>query len=302
MTPPQRSNRPTVRDLGAEPRAATFVGGDGITLAADVYGDDADPTVLLLHGGGQTRFAWGSAGRAFGSAGRCAIALDHRGHGDSEWSPDGEYGITRFAGDVAAVAASRADLPVLVGASLGGLASLVAIGESSVPIAAALVLVDVAPRVEVEGRDRIVGFMTAGMSGFDTLEDAADLIADFIPHRPRPRDLSGLQKNLRQRGDGRWYWHWDPRWITNQDGVDGQEGIVDHRRLCAAAERILIPTLLVRGRMSDIVSDESVRELRQLMPHAEVIDVAGAGHMVAGDKNDAFNASVIDFVERSTNT
>ena len=156
------------------------------------------------------------------------------------------------------------------------------------------------PGSSSEGRDKIQGFMRAGMRGFDTLEDAADSVSEFIPHRPRPSDLSGLRKNLRQRGDDRWYWHWDPRWITNKAGVDGQEGIVNHRRLCAASRRITIPTMLVRGRMSDIVSDESVRELRELIPHAEIVDVAGAGHMVAGDRNDAFNAAVIDFVTRYT--
>ena len=140
--------------------------------------------------------------------------------------------------------------------------------------------------------------MRAGMRGFDTLDDAADAVASFNPNRPRPRDVSGLRKNLRERGDGRWYWHWDPRWITNRSGVDGQAGSFAHERLREAARRIEVPTLLVRGRMSDIVSDESVRELRELVPHAEVADVAGAGHMVAGDRNDAFNSAVVEFVDR----
>jgi pimeloyl-ACP methyl ester carboxylesterase len=136
------------------------------------------------------------------------------------------------------------------------------------------------------------------MRRYDSLADAADAIAAFNPHRPRPSDLSGLGKNLRQRGDGRWYWHWDPRFITNFEGVDGQSGMVDHDRLCLAAQRISVPTLLVRGRMSDIVSDKSVEELRQLIPHAVVADVAGAGHMVAGDRNDLFNRAVIEFVDQ----
>jgi pimeloyl-ACP methyl ester carboxylesterase len=272
--------------------------GDGVDLAADVYGDAGAPPVLLLHGGGQTRHAWGTAAAAFARAGRCAISVDLRGHGHSDWSPDGSYGITQFADDVRSLSSRLARRPALVGASLGGLAALIAVGESRDPVATSLVLVDVAPRIERVGRDKIQGFMRAGMRGFDNLDEAADSIAAFIPHRPRPTDLSGLRKNLRQRGDGRWYWHWDPRWITNKEGVDGQEGIVNHERLCDAARNVTVPTLLVRGRMSDIVSDESVRELQELVPHAEVVDVAGAGHMVAGDKNDAFNSAVIDFVER----
>lgn len=272
--------------------------GDGVSLAVDAYGHpDASP-VVLLHGGGQTRHAWGTAAAAFAAAGQYALSIDLRGHGDSDWSPDGVYDITRFAGDVRAVASQLSSPPALVGASLGGLSSLAAIGESDAAVASALVLVDVTPRVEREGARKIGAFMRGGMRGFDTLDDAADSIAAFLPHRTRPTDLSGLRKNLRQRGDGRWYWHWDPRFTANPEGIDGQEGLVRHDRLSAAARNVGVPTLLVRGRMSDIVSDESVRELREPIPHAEVIDVAGAGHMVAGDRNDAFNAAVIDFVQR----
>jgi pimeloyl-ACP methyl ester carboxylesterase len=282
-----------------EPRTVTLP-GDGLSLAADLYGDETDPPVVLLHGGGQTRHAWGGAAAAFAAAGRFAISIDLRGHGHSDWSPDGVYGMTQFAGDVHALASSLGRTPALVGASLGGLASLVAVGEASTPVASALVLVDVAPRIEVAGRVKIQAFMRAGMRGFDTLEDAADSIAAFIPHRPRPSDLSGLEKNLRHRGDGRWYWHWDPRWLGNNEGVDGQSGLVHHDRMCAAARSVTVPTMLVRGRMSDIVSDESVRELCELIPHAEVVDIADAGHMVAGDRNDVFNSAVIEFVERAT--
>jgi non-heme chloroperoxidase len=261
---------------------------------------------VLLHGGGQTRHAWGGAGTVFAKAGYRSISVDLRGHSDSDWSPDGDYDLQRFADDVIAVARSCDRPPALVGASLGGLASMLALatvaGEAGAKLASCLVLVDVAPRVEDEGRIKIQEFMRSGMRGFDNLEDAADAIAAYNPHRPRPTNLSGLRKNLRERGDGRWYWHWDPRFITGRSGVDGQRGRVNHERMQAAAKTIDIPTLLVRGRMSDIVSDESVRELRELVPHAEVADVAGAGHMVAGDRNDAFNEAVIDFVSREMPT
>ena len=281
-----------------EPRTVKLPGA-GLSLAADLYGDETDPPVVLLHGGGQTRHAWGGAAAAFAAAGRFAISIDLRGHGHSDWSPDGVYGMDQFAGDVHALASSLGRPPTLIGASLGGLAALVAVGESTTPVATSLVLVDVAPRIEPEGRVKIQTFMRAGMRGFDTLEDAADSIAEFIPHRPRPTNLDGLTKNLRRRGDDRWYWHWDPRWLGNNEGVDGQSGLVHHDRMCAAARNVSIPTLLVRGRMSDIVSDESVRELRELVPHAQVVDVADAGHMVAGDKNDAFNDAVIEFCSSS---
>lgn len=297
----RRSVRNVITVSTSQPRTVTLPGA-GLSLAADLYGDETDPPVVLLHGGGQTRHAWGGAAAAFAASGRFAISLDLRGHGHSDWSPDGVYGMTQFAGDVRAIAASLGRPPALVGASLGGLASLVAVGEGSTPVASALVLVDVAPRIEVAGRVKIQAFMQAGMRGFDTLEDAADSIAAFASHRPRPSDLTGLQKNLRHRGDGRWYWHWDPRWLGNNEGVDGQSGLVHHDRMCAAARAVAVPTMLVRGRMSDIVSDESVRELCSLIPHVEVVDVADAGHMVAGDRNDVFNSAVIEFVARAANT
>jgi non-heme chloroperoxidase len=252
-----------------------------------------------MHGGGQTRHAWGNAASELAAAGRFAVSLDLRGHGESDWAPDGDYDIGSFAADARAVSAGFAHQPVLVGASLGGLASLVAIGESKEPVAKGLVLVDVAPRVEREGTDRIRGFMRSGIAGFDRIEDAADAISAYIPERPRPKDLSGLRKNLRLREDGRWYWHWDPRFLEGPNGIDGQRGHIDHDRLAEAAKLVHVPTLLVRGRASDVVSDASVAELIELIPHAEVADVAGAGHMVAGDRNDAFNAAVIEFIERT---
>ena len=272
--------------------------GAGVGLAADVYGSPGAPPVLLLHGGGQTRHAWGSAATAFAAAGRRAYSIDLRGHGHSDWSADGAYGLGRFAADVETVSSGLYDRPALVGASLGGLAALVAVGESEQPVATALVLVDVTPRVETAGREKIGAFMRSGMRGFESLDEAADTIAAYLPHRPRPTDLSGLRKNLRLRGDGRWYWHWDPRFIANLEGVDGQEGEVRHDRLCDAARNVKVPALLVRGGISDIVSDEGIRELQSLIPHLEVADVAGAGHMVAGDKNDAFNQAVIEFIDR----
>jgi pimeloyl-ACP methyl ester carboxylesterase len=277
--------------------------GAGLNLAADLYGDADAPAVVLLHGGGQTRHAWGGAAAALARAGYQAVSVDLRGHGDSDWAADGKYGIDQFADDARVLSeqfTTRHGPPALVGASLGGLSIMVAVGESDRQRerAAGIVLVDVAPRVEAVGRDHIRDFMTGGLRGFDTLDDAADSIAKYIPHRPRPKDVSGLAKNLRQRGDGRWYWHWDPRWMTNDTGVDGQPGLVAHERLRAAAARLTVPTLLVRGQMSDIVSEESVRELRDLLPTVEVVDIAGAGHMVAGDRNDVFNDAVIDFIRR----
>jgi pimeloyl-ACP methyl ester carboxylesterase len=289
--------------------AAVTLAGDGVVLAADVHGVALGAPVMLFHGGGQTRYSWHHTAEALAARGSRVYNVDLRGHGDSGWSPDGDYGLDRFAADVRAAARAVTEmslgaLPALVGASLGGIASLAAIAEIDEPIARALVLVDVAPRIERTGADRIGAFMAEHMNaGFGSLDEVADAIAAYNPHRPRPSNLDGLRKNLRLR-DGRWYWHWDPAFITGVRGSrDETRSITDPDRLMTAARVIAarrVPTLLVRGRQSDLLSEEGAREYLELVPHAQFVDVAGAGHMVAGDRNDLFNDAVVTFLSGVT--
>lgn len=279
----------------------SFTGRDDNRLVADRAGDPDGPPVVLLHGGGQTRHSWGTTLDALGTGGWSAYSLDLRGHRDSAWAPDGDYSLEAFAGDVLAVARSFDQPPVLVGASLGGIASLAAMGEHrDAEVARGLVLVDVAPRIEESGRERIGAFMIEHLeTGFGSLEEVADAVQAYNPHRPRPSDLSGLEKNLRWGEDGRWYWHWDPAFITGQRGASDETrtSVIDPDRLHQAALAIEEPVLLVRGRMSDILSEEGAREFLDLVPHARFVDVAGAGHMVAGDRNDLFNDAIVQFLE-----
>jgi len=275
-----------------------LAGAGGVRLTADVFGSDGDPPVVLLHGGGQTRFAWGTTPNILAARGWLVYRVDLRGHGESDWVEDGDYSLWAFADDTRAIAAAMPELPVLVGASLGGLSSMIAIGESPEPIARALVLVDVAPTMEESGKERIGAFMREHVeSGFGSLEEVADAIAAYNPHRPRPTDLSGLQKNVRLRDDGRWFWHWDPRFMTLSPD-ETRASFASSDRLKDAARNLDIPTLLVRGRMSDLLSEEGAKELLELAPHAEYVDVAGAGHMVAGDRNDLFNDAIVRFLDR----
>ena len=277
-------------------------GANGIRLTADVGGPEDGPPVVLLHGGGQTRHAWRSTLDDLAAKGWRVHSVDLRGHGDSDWDDEGDYSFEAFASDVAAIAAALPQPPVLIGASLGGIASLAAVGEADDPtsVARALVLVDVAPRIEQDGVKRIGQFMTGNLDGFASLDEVADAIAAYNPHRPRPTDLSGLKKNLRQRDDGRWVWHWDPRFVAGKFGSSDETrtSMVQPDRLEQAARKLTLPVLLVRGRMSDLLSEEGVRQLQALVPHAEVADVPGAGHMVAGDRNDAFTAAVLEFLDR----
>ncbi|MEM9034935.1 MAG: alpha/beta hydrolase [Actinomycetota bacterium] len=278
----------------------SFAGAGGITLIGDAYGEVGAAPVLLMHGGGQTRHAWGNTAETLAAAGRYVVSLDARGHGDSDWSPDADYTHDPMIEDARAVAGVLADeaggrAPAFVGASMGGIISLLAIGERHVD-ASALVLVDIATRMEESGVDKILTFMRSGTEGFASVEEAADAVSAYQPHRPRPKDVSGLKKNLRQREDGRWYWHWDPAFM-DPDGKTPRRSR-DPDRLDDAARALTIPTLLVRGRASDVVSEEGARYFLELVPHAEYVDIADAHHMVAGDRNDAFGTAVVDFLTR----
>lgn len=272
-----------------------YAGSRGLTLAADVGGDPQAPSVILMHGGGQTRHSWREVMQRLIGEGYHVISLDTRGHGDSDWSASGEYGLPVLAEDLLAVIATLRTLPVLVGASLGGSTGLYAVGNSAQPIARALVMVDVIPRVDPEGAHRVLNFMRSRPDGFATVEEAADAIAAYNPHRPRPKNPAGLLKNLRRRADGRLHWHWDPRIVTGTSRLEPPDLI---EPLLAAASRVRIPALLVRGMQSDVVTDSGIEELRAVLPALEVFGVDQAGHMVAGDRNDVFSAAIGDFLRR----
>lgn len=266
----------------------------GIRLAGDAWGKPDGPLVLLQHGGGQTRHAWKGAGQTLGAAGYYAVAFDARGHGDSGWAPDGDYSQDVMVEDLKCVLAALGERrPVLVGASMGGGTSLVAVGEDHVD-STALVLVDIAPQVEQSGVDKISAFMNRNPDGFISLEEVADAIASYQPHRERPRNLDGLGKNVRLGEDGRYHWHWDPRFR------DGHRDLKQRQeRLEACARALTLPTLLVRGGLSDILTEAGALHFLELCPNAEYVNVAGAAHMVAGDRNDVFADAVIEFLSRN---
>jgi len=264
-------------------------------LVADTWGEDAAPPLLLLHGGGQTRAAWGDAGPNLAARGWRVLAADLRGHGDSDRSPDGAYTLELFADDVRALVSAVGPAPALVGASLGGLSSLLAAGEPPQAEVPALVLVDVAHRPEPAGVDRVLGFLGAQPEGFASLEEAAAAVAAYLPHRAIPDDLDGLRRNLRWR-DHRWVWHWDPRLLEQLAGRVAAAGSAE--RYLAAARRASVPILLVRGGISDVVSAAIADEFCDSVPGVERVDVPAAGHMVAGDSNERFVEAILPFLDR----
>jgi pimeloyl-ACP methyl ester carboxylesterase len=287
------------------PATAVFTGAAGNRLVGDVFGDRG-PTVLLLHGGGQTRHAWRATAEQIARAGRVAYAVDQRGHGESAWIANGAYTFFDYADDARAVAEAIArqsgTRPSMIGASLGGIAALLAAGDAErkgeAPLFAALVLVDITPRVDLDGVAKVQGFMRAhAQEGFATVAEAAEVVAAYLPHRPRPRSLEGLKKNLRQSPDGRWRWHWNPTFLDGRQPVGDGRGTLE-AKLVAAASSLKIPALLVRGGASELVHEAHAREFLNLVPHAQYVDVSGARHMVAGDRNDQFAAAILGFLDR----
>jgi pimeloyl-ACP methyl ester carboxylesterase len=289
--------------LERTPTTETFTGAAGNKLVADRYGTGAR-AAILLHGGGQTRHAFAGSAQALARAGWTAFTLDQRGHGDSEWIEGGYYRLRDFADDAAKIAGEIAQrfsrAPVLIGASLGGMAGLLAEGQAAaekMPARfSALVLVDVTPRFDLGGAAKIRAFMQGRAGeGFGSIEEAADAIAEYLPHRPRPSSAEGLRKNLRLHEDGRWRWHWDPRFFEGPHPINENREANEAARI-EAARTLRIPALLVRGASSELVKEEHAREFLELARHAKFVDVAGARHMVAGDRNDVFSAAILEFL------
>jgi pimeloyl-ACP methyl ester carboxylesterase len=286
--------------VSSSPQTVEFSGIDGLTLVGDEWNRDsaaaaAQPTILMLHGGGQNRFSWKSTGQILADQGYHVVALDSRGHGDSDRAPDADYAVETLTADVLHVLDAIGRQVVLIGASMGGLTGILVADSAGPDRVTGLVLVDVVPRYEKTGSARIRDFMLTNIRGFASLEEAAEAVAAYLPHREKPRSPEGLKKNLRLR-DGRWYWHWDPAFMT----APGDDPELRTEGFEEAAVNLQIPILLIRGKLSDVVSPEGVRHFLDTVPNAEFVELSDAGHTAAGDDNDAFSDVVVDFVRRVT--
>ena len=282
------------------PQRIDIVTPSGVRIAADEWSSESPerPAVVLAHGGGQTRHSWGGTAAVLADHGHRVVSIDLRGHGDSDWAPNGDYHMSAYADDALAVVRWIGSPVAWVGASLGGMTGLHAV-DAAPELFSALVLVDITPRPAAAGVSRILEFMARdAVDGFATLDDAADAIAAYQPHRPRPSDLSGLSKNLRLGEDGRWRWHWDPAFLSIRTGGTSEHARDRHHdELEEIARRLTLPTLLVRGKLSDLVTEAEVEEFLGMVPHARYVDVANAAHMIAGDRNDVFTDAVVGFLD-----
>ncbi|AJA11735.1 alpha/beta hydrolase fold family hydrolase (plasmid) [Sphingopyxis fribergensis] len=273
----------------------TFDGSGGISIAASLVGDGLGrPPVLLAHGGGQTRRTWRKTMQQLAQHGYRSLAIDMRGHGESDWAAPDQYRFADFGKDILAVCDRLDQRPHVIGASLGGLAALVAEGAVRPGSFASLTLVDVAPEMDPEGVSRIVGFMNAHVErGFASYDEAAEAIADYMPNREKRGASEGLKSYLRLDADQRYRWHWDPGFLNHMAARREQ----DYAQAQAAACALALPVHLVRGGSSDLISLEAAKRFVATVPGAQFTDVSGAGHMVVGDDNDVFSRAILEFLE-----
>ena len=288
------------------PATAIFTGASGNRLIADVFGESGH-AVLLLHGGGQTRHAWRKTAERLAQAGWTAYALDQRGHGDSEWVADAAYAFADFAADAVAVADALAgrsgERPAVVGASLGGIAALLAEGEAEKSgrgsLFSQLVLVDVTPRVDSAGIDKIQGFMRAHGEGFRSVAEArrgrcrlsAAPSAPALPSGAQEKSAA-LSRRALALALGSAVHGWSAGRCLEAAGSRGGPG-------CRRSPDRNPGAALVRGGASELVQEAHAQEFLELVPHADYVDVAEARHMVAGDSNENFSAAILEFLGRN---
>ena len=269
-------------------------------IIASEWGDNMNPLVIMLHGGGQTRHSWKGVAAKIANLGFYVIAHDLRGHGESFWDSNGDYTFDAHRDDLVKIIQQLGKKANLVGASLGGMISLSLAGhEEESKHCSGLIMVDIGMRPNDEGSDRIVEFMRSGAKGFASVEEAADAVSGYLPHRERPKDISGLKKNLRLKEDGRYFWHWDPLFLTDRTGM-GEVREERFKQLENSAKRITVPTLLVQGALSDILTNKEKEEFLNAVPHAKLAEIQQATHMVVGDKNDIFAEAIVDFLSEQT--
>jgi pimeloyl-ACP methyl ester carboxylesterase len=268
---------------------------DGLTLVGETWGEPDQPTVVFLHGIGQSRHAWRAAARAVVAAGLAARTYDARGHGESDWAPDGDYGRSKLALDLEAVVADLTRPPVLVGFSLGGDTCLMHAAAAQDGVAG-VVLVDVAPHVEPGGVDQVQEFLNASLPGFAEPADAAVAVARLNGDEP-PADLAAagaaMQRHLRlDPTTDRWHWKWDPAHFESEPPLEQREA-----ELNDAARRVSAPIMLVRGALSAMLSDRSVARLLAVRPDVRYVNVADAGHASSGGTNARFTDAILDFAQ-----
>jgi len=270
-------------------RDLTVETADGLQIRGEMFGPDDGPPVVLLHGGGQSKSAWRGAARRLGRAGFLSCAMDLRGHGDSDWSPDAAYMFDDYERDLLATIAKLGGPALVVGASMGGHVAMITSARNPEAVRG-LAIADITPWVSEERGDDIRNSMRAAASGFASLEEAASMVNNLRGTEPKG-DVSSLRRHLREGEDGRFYWRWDPALMSDKALRHGGEGGL----LVAEASRLRVPVLLMLAEHSNLTDETQAAKFKALVPGLQWLVIPGAGHMVTGDVNDAYADEILKF-------
>ncbi len=256
------------------------------------WGTAGRPPVVFLHGGGLNAHTWDLVCASLKREWHC-LALDQRGHGESEWSPEMDYATESHAGDLDAfVGALGLERFVLIGMSLGGVNALAWAGRHSRRLAG-LVLIDVGPEIRTEGVRKIAAF-TSEATPLDSVEHYVERALRFNPRRNRDLLRRSLLHNLRRMPDGRWMWKYDQR---HRGKAPDPEAYARRRELLwSAVDGVECPTLVVRGAQSDVFHDEDAERLAGRLRQGRWVRIEGAGHTVQGDNPAGLLVSLREFL------
>ncbi len=275
---------PAIRDELIELRGLRFYYRDWASAKPNA------PTLLLLHGYTGHARSWDSFAAAMSSRYR-VLALDQRGHGETQWAPATAYDTSEMVADVEAfVKALGLSNFALLGLSMGGLVSIGYAGKRPAALSK-LVIVDIAPEIDVEGLKRIqVGVVRSDV--FDSVEEAYARARVDNPIPPDDQLRHRVEYSMMRRDDGKFTYRYDR---ALRDPANPRKGIPPEEGWRLAAN-INVPTLLVRGEVSDILSKPVAAQMAKAIPNCRLVEVAGSGHPVPLDKPDAFLDAVATFL------
>lgn len=231
----------------------------------------AGPPIVLLHGLRDQAHEWDPIAPALTPIGR-VLALDQRGHGESE-APASGYALDDFAADLSAFCAALAlDRPVVIGHSLGGRVAY-HFAAAWPDRLRALVLVDIGADAAPATIPALVAQLTANSGPFASPDDA---LRALLGGRLMPNAGTAhyLRHNLRRDAAGRWVWKYD------LDGAIAALRAGRGRDYWDVIGRVRVPTLLVRGGRSDVLGAEEAARLRDSIPGATLVEMPGVGHLI----------------------
>ena len=269
-----------------------FVEANGLRFHYLDWGEPDRPPMLLLHGFAQTCHSWDFVALSLSDRFRL-IALDQRGHGDSDWAPGGDYSPEAQQKDLnAVVEALRLDGPVVMGLSMGGRNAFTYTATHPGEVRA-LVIVDAGPENMQPGSENIRRFVQRE-DELDSVEAFVSRVRAFNPRRPVQQIRGSIVHNLKQLPSGKWTWKYD-KLLRSPDRPFASDPETA-RRLWSYLESLKCPTLIVRGGASDVVALETAEAMRKRTPGSRLATVEGAGHLVMGDNPVGFERAVTDFL------